>query len=154
MRRVVFDSNAVDPLADIPGAFETLKAATEEGQLQILYTHVNIDELAAIPDLNRRATLILLLVDVGQLVPTGFAALDFSRLNFARFADENEAELHETLRSANFKHTRDALIAGTALYEKCELVTNEQRLTGRARDCGIEVLSSRDLLAAYGFDAT
>jgi hypothetical protein len=151
MRRIVFDSNAIDPLVDNPGAFEALEAAKLAGDLQVLYTHVNIDELAAVPDLERRSTLILLLIALGELVPTGFAACDYSRFNFARFGDEDDAELHETLRSANFKHTRDALIAGTALYEKCALATNEHRLASRARACGIEVLTSRELLAEFGF---
>jgi predicted nucleic acid-binding protein len=150
MRRVVFDSNAVDPLVDRPGAFELLEAAVEAGELEVLYTHVNIDELAEVPDVDRRATLILLLVAVGKLVPTGTAAVDFSRVNFCRVGADEDEDVFMALRSGNIDHTRDALIAATAIYEQCALVTNEQRLTKRSRDRGIEVLSSDELLAEVG----
>ncbi len=39
------DSNAVDPLADMPGAYEAAREAVEAGHLEILLTHVTIDEL-------------------------------------------------------------------------------------------------------------
>jgi hypothetical protein len=151
MRQVVFDSNAVDPLADVPGAYEALEAAVNAGTLKILYTHINIDELAEIPDLERRSTLLLLLVSLGQLVPTGDAVLDYSRLSFCRFSDEQDEEIFEATRSGNIKHTRDALIASTARFERCALVTNEHRLAKRSRERGIEVLTSAELLAEFGF---
>jgi hypothetical protein len=34
------DSNAVDPLADMPGAYEVAHEAVEAGHLEILFTHV------------------------------------------------------------------------------------------------------------------
>lgn len=151
MRRAVVDSNAIDPIADIPGAYETARAAVDDGQLELLYTHVNIDELAAIPNPDRRAWLLLLLVDLGHLIPTGATALDYSRLNFCRLLDEPDADVMEAMRSGSVTHTRDALIAATARYEKTSLITNEKRLTARARDQNIEVLTTRDLLAELGF---
>jgi hypothetical protein len=151
MRRAVVDSNAIDPLIDLPGAYEAVRAAVDTGQLELLYTHVNIDELAATQDPERRSHLLLVLVDLGRLVPTGAFALDVSRLGFARLYDD--VDVIEALRSGNVDHTRDALIAVTAIYEASALVTNEKRLTARARDRGIEVLSSRELLAELGFTA-
>ncbi|MET9414711.1 hypothetical protein ABZY03_11090 [Streptomyces klenkii] len=149
MRRFVLDSNAIDPIADTPGAYEATRAAIDDGKIELLITHVNIDELAAIPDLDRRSFLLLLLCDLGTLVPTGAAALDYSRLDFCRFHDD--VEVTEALRSGSIDHTRDALIAVTADFERCALVTNENRLTNRSRDRGIEVLTTRDLLAEIGF---
>jgi len=151
MRRVVFDSNAVDPLADRSGAFEAVQAAVQSGALEVLYTHVTIDELVEIPDVDRRATLVLLLTAVGRLVPTGTAAVDFSRVNFCRLGAEEDEDVMEALRSGNIDHTRDALIAATAIFEGCALVTNERRLTNRSRERGIEVLSSNELFAELGF---
>ncbi len=55
------------------------------------------------------------------------------------------------LRSGNIRHTRDALIAATARYENASLITNEHRLTRRAREQGIEVLTPRELLDEVGF---
>jgi hypothetical protein len=149
MRRVVLDSNAVDPIADLPGAYEAVRRAVDGGQVEILYTHINIDELAMIPDSERRCRLLLVLIDLGHLIPTGAFVLDFSRLNFARLG--NDADGTETLRSGRIRHSRDALIAVTAEVEKCALVTNEKRLANRARDCGIEVMTTSELLATLGF---
>ena len=150
MRRVVLDSNAVDPIADLPGAYEVVRAAVDAGQIEILYTHINIDELAAIPDLERRSRLLLLLADLGRLIPTGAFVLDFSRLDFARLGEDTDGT--EAFRSGNVDHTRDALIAVTAEVERCALITNERRLTGRARERGIEVLTTTELLAELDFD--
>jgi len=151
MRRAVLDSNAVDPLIDRPGAYEAVRAALDAGRVELLFTHVNIDELAAVPELDRRSRLLLTLIDIGRLVPTGAFALDVSRLNFARL--DEDVDVIEALRSGNVDHTRDALIAATAIYEGCALVTNERRLTARARDRGIQVLTTLDLLAELGFSS-
>jgi predicted nucleic acid-binding protein len=149
MRRAVLDSNAVDPLIDLPGAYETLRTAVDDGRLRLLFTHINIDELAVVSDVERRSRLLLAMVDLGQLVPTGACVADVSRLNFARLMEDVDAV--EALRSGNIDHTRDALIAATAIFEKCALVTNDKRLAGRARERGIEVLTTSKLLADYGF---
>jgi predicted nucleic acid-binding protein len=152
MRRVVFDSNAIDPIADTPGAYEVLRGAVDRGELEVLYTHITIDELSAIPGLERRQLLLTCLQGLGQLVPTGVFALDHSRLGFARLGDEAAGAALENLRSGSLQHTNDGLIASTARYEGCALVTDEkERLPNRSREEGIEVISSKDLLAEFGF---
>jgi hypothetical protein len=152
MRRVVLDSNAVDPLIDLSGAYEAVQAAVDDGRLEVLYTHVTIEELAATHDPDRRSRLLLAVIGLGRLVPTGAFVLNVSRLGLARLSDDVEAV--EGLRSNNVAHTRDALIAVTAAYENCVLVTNEvRRLPARAREQGIEVITSAELLAWVGFDA-
>ena len=76
--------------------------------------------------------------------------LDVSRLTFCRvMADDDKT--FEPLRSGNIKHSRDALIAHTALCEGCALITNEKRLAARAREQGAEVLTTAELLAEFGF---
>lgn len=158
MRRVVVDANAIDPIVDLPGAYEALRSSIDQGQLEVLFTHVTIDELAETADKDRtsakkdrRSRLLLLLVDLGRLVPTGAFVLDFSRLNFARLGTDDEAV--EAFRSGNIDHTRDALVAATAQFEQCALVTRDKRLTNRARDRGLEVITPIDLLAEFGFNA-
>jgi hypothetical protein len=148
MRQVVADSNAIDPLAYTPGAYETIRAAIDDGRLEILFTRVTVDELAAIPDLARRSHLPLILIDLGRLVPTGAFVLDYSRLNFARLNDDTEA--FEAFRSGNIEHTHDALTTVTAQVEHCAVVTFDKRLTARARDHGIEVLTPTGLLREAG----
>lgn len=149
MRRVVFDTNAIDPVADTPGAYETLKAAVQTGTLDVMYTHVTIDELVAIPDPSRRARLVLVMTSLGRIVPTGQMVVGFSRLNFCRVGGEEDGEVMDALRSGSIDHTRDALIASTARFERCALVTNERRLANRSRARGIEVLTTADLLTEF-----
>lgn len=150
MRRVVVDSNAIDPLVDRPGAYEVMRSSVDRGQLEVLFTHITIEELAATPDEERRSRLLLQLVGLGHLIPTGAFVLGFSRLGFARFGSDDEA--FEAFRSGNVGHTRDALIAATAQYEQCALLTGEKRLTNRARERGVEVITPDDLLAELGFN--
>jgi hypothetical protein len=142
------DSNAVDPLADMPGAYDAAREAVEAGHLEILFTHVTIDELAAIGDLDRRR-LLLLLISLGRLVPTGAFILGGSRLDFGRPCDDTESLA--VLSSGGASHTRDTLIASVALVDGCALVTHDDRLTARARERGIEVLTTSALLAEFGF---
>jgi hypothetical protein len=150
--RVVLDSNAVDPLIDLPGAAEVVREAIERGELEVLYTHVNVDEVAKTGDLDRRQRPLLTLAEFGKLVPTGGFVLGVSRLDHGRLMDEADVPAFTALTSGNAeKHSRDALIASTARLEGCVLVTNETRLTARARDGGIEVLSSAELLARLGY---
>ena len=149
MRRVMLDSNALDPLLHTPRAFEAFDQAVKSGQLEILFTHITVDELAAIPDLEKRRTLLNLLIALGRLIPTSGAVLDISRLNFYRVMSDDD-QTFEPLRSGNVRHSRDALIAHTALNERCALVTNEKRLAARARELSIEVLTTAELLTEFG----
>lgn len=148
MRRVVLDSNAIDPIAEQPDGYEAIRSAVDAGRLEVLFTHITVEELARVPDPERRSLLLLVLIDLGYLIPTGAAVVGFSRLNFCRINDDTEA--FEAFRSGNVVHTRDALIAATAQFEQCALVTNDQRLTGRARERGVEVLTVSDLVSEFG----
>jgi rRNA-processing protein FCF1 len=150
MRRVLLDSNALDPMLNTFGAYETLEAAVKSAKLEVLFTHVTVDEIAVTPDQDKRQWLLNLLVFLGRPVFTSGAVADFSRLNFCRvMADDDNT--FDPLRSGSTKHSRDALIAHTALNEGCALITNEKRLAARARDQGVEVLTTAELLAEFGF---
>ena len=134
---------------ELLGAFEALRAAVSSGELEILFTHVTVDEMAAIPVLEKRQRLLIFLIAIGRMIDTSSVCLDVSRLDFCRLSDDDGT--FEALRSNKISHSRDALIAHSALAEKCALVTNEKRLTARSRDQGIEVLTTADLLALVGF---
>lgn len=156
MRRVLLDSNALDPVLTAPGAYEALEGAVSSVRLEVLYTHVTVDEIAATPDLEKRQWLLNLLVFLGRPIYTSGAVADFSRLNFCRVMADDDGTFEplrsgSKLQSGNIKHSRDALIAHTALHEGCVLVTNEHRLAGRAKDQGVEVLTTVELLAEFGF---
>lgn len=148
MRRVVLDSDGVDPIADIPGAYEAVRSAVESGQLELLYPHITQDQVADTPNEEKRARLLRVL-DLGQLVPSGGFAFGVSKFDQARFGPGQE-ELDEVTPGTDVRGVKDALIAVTAEYEQCALVTYDTRLTSRARRRGIEVLEPRKLLAELG----
>lgn len=60
-------------------AYETLRAAVDDGRLRLLFTHVNIDELAVVSDIDRRSRLLLAIVDLAELVATGACVANSSR---------------------------------------------------------------------------
>jgi predicted nucleic acid-binding protein len=150
MRRVILDSNALDPLIAVAGAYEALESAVKSANLEIFFTHVTVDEIAATSDLEKRQWLLNLLVFLGRPIYASGAVLDISRLNFCRLM-ANDDDTFEPLRSGNIRHSRDALIAHTAMSEGCALITNDKRLAARARDQGVEVLTTVELLAEFGY---
>ncbi|WP_433688640.1 hypothetical protein ACQP0I_10530 [Micromonospora carbonacea] len=150
MRRLLLDSNAIDPFADIPGAYEAAEKAVADGAYELIFTHVSIDELAEIPDVDRRQHLLLVMVALGRLVPTGATAADYSRVTWCRLVDD--ADVFEAVQSGNIDQTRDALLAATAVFERCPLVTNDKKLRKRATGRGVQVITTAELLAELGFD--
>jgi predicted nucleic acid-binding protein len=139
------DANAVDGIADDVDRFEAVRQAVTGGRLELLWTHVTIDELAAIPDSSRRARLLTIAASMAKLVPTGAFVTEFSRVDFARLFDD--VETFEAFRLGNVKHTRDALVAATAAYEGAAVVTDDVGLRNRATARGLRVLSSAELVA-------
>src|SRR6266498_76660 len=148
MLRLVLDSNAVDSFVNIEGAFEAARAAVDVGELEILWTHFTVDELVRMSDPERRARLVLVLMGLARLVPTGTFVVDSSRLDPARLAgnddqeavdDDQEAvdddqEAVDDLSSRSVRHIEDALIGITAQFEDVALASNDRRLAARARD--------------------
>lgn len=129
------------------GRYEKLRSAIDERRLEILFTHITLEELAATKDEDRRGHLLVTLVDLGRMVPTGAAVYDFSRLNHCRVSEDDDCGAFEAFRSGNIRHTRDALTAATARFEKCALVTFDERLTKRAAEHGVEVITPEQLLS-------
>jgi len=149
MRRAVLDSNGVDPLVDLPGAFNLVKRAIEAGKLELLSTHVLCEEISAIRDPSRRAKLQAL-IDLTRPVPTGAFIFDVSRLDQARLS--GSAAPVEALQAGNpAKNSKDALIGATGLYEQCALITSDRVLRREAAALGIEVLHGRELLCELGY---
>ncbi len=101
MLRAVVDTNAVDPIIDIPGALAALNQARKSGDLDLLFTHITVDELAVVPAEDRRVRLLLAVFEVGRLVATGASAADFSRVGFCRLGSDADDQYFEALRSAS-----------------------------------------------------
>ncbi len=148
MRRAVLDSNGVDPLVDLPGAFDVVKRAIEAGELELLSTHVLCAEITAIRDPDRRAKLQAL-VDLTRLVATGAVIFDISQLDQARLSAAAPVQALQAGKPA--KNSKDALIGATGLYEQCALITSDRVLRREATALGIEVLHGRELLTELGY---
>ncbi|MCX6458674.1 MAG: hypothetical protein NTZ03_00010 [Actinobacteria bacterium] len=139
-RTAVLDCNAVDPLADEPGLYGRVREVVEAGWLRLLWTHVAVDELAAIDDGERRATLLTVAASLAHLVPTGSAVIGFSRLDFCRIGGDDDADGLEALRQGRLKDTRDALVSTTARFEGGAVVTRDKGMAKKARAQGLEVV--------------
>lgn len=82
-------------------------------ELEFLFSHVTVDELGAVRDLDRPEALRSVLAEIGRHVSTGAVAWDVSKWGEARWSDDDQ--LIERLNVGNEKNTRDALPAATAL---------------------------------------
>jgi predicted nucleic acid-binding protein len=136
----VLDSNVYDQLVETPERQLRFVGAHDRGLIELLMTHIQRDELSQIPDAARRNAILAIPF---VITPTYGIVLGTSRLGMARFGDP---ERIDAIRSPTGEHTNDALIATTAEYEGAVLVTEERRLTNRARAQGIEVWSAGQLI--------
>ncbi|MFE6849009.1 hypothetical protein [Streptomyces sp. NPDC057686] len=149
MHTFVVDSNAIYPISYLRGAYELVRAAVDDGSIELLYPHFTIDELAETPDLDQRLRLLMVLATLGQLAPIGGFAFDGSKLDQAS-PSENAAALNAS--SAGEDNTRGALIDVTAAVKYRTLVTDDRELTTKARTLGLDVLSPLDFLVQLGYE--
>jgi predicted nucleic acid-binding protein len=117
--------------------------------VDLLFTRITVEELAKIADEERRVQLLLILVDLGRMVPVYGIVLGHWRLGFDLLTDGDGP--FDTLAGETTAHIEDSLIGATADYEGCILVTSDRRLTSRARAAGIRVGTPAELLRATGF---
>ena len=139
-KTAVLDCNAVDPLVDEPGLYDRVLEVVEAGWLRLLWTHVTVDELAAIKDPERRATLLSVAASLAIFVPTGSTVLGFSRLGFSRLEGDDDSEGLEAFRQGRIKDTRDALVSTTARFEGGAVVTRDKAMSKQARAKGLKVV--------------
>lgn len=136
----LLDSNAYDPIADDPEARCLATAACQQGRVELLMTHVQWDELCKIAEAAKR-TLVATIPFV--IVATYGLIIGTSRVGLARLGEQDKTE---AIRNYKDKHSRDALLATTALMEGAVLVTNDRRLTNFARRESVDVWSSGDFV--------
>jgi predicted nucleic acid-binding protein len=136
MKRLLLDSMIHDFLVEAPQRMSALTKLVERGDVELVSTHIQADEIARTPDAEKRERLQRVPT---RPTPTAGIVLDVSRLDMSAFADAGPIE---AVRRGNPKHTEDALIAATALREDLVLVTNDHVLSRRATDLGVEVWNS------------
>lgn len=143
----LFDGNALDWLYKRPAELRTVREALEEGRLRLVSTHILDDEAGASTDPKVLAFKPALAREFeGERVPTRGFVLGLSRIGQAGLFSEPDADLFHTLSVRNPKNLEDALLALTADREGAVLVTDDVKLTGRAKRQGIAVHHPSGLL--------
>lgn len=167
--RVMCDSMIPDILAAEETLLHDVRELVAAGRLEVLITRVQVDEIAATPDLERRRRLLNALFMAGaRLVETSATLLgsepdsvrpphrqDFagSRLGYTRLGDDEASRaVDRLLAGRGVRHVEDALIIVTARGTDSILISDERRAPSwPALVPGLEIMSStafRALLAA------
>jgi hypothetical protein len=135
-RQFLIDSNIFDRIADDPAAGDLVRSRVAEGVVELLVTHVQEDEIAAIPDEQRRRRLGNAVPR--RVVPTHGAIWDVSKWGAARWTGEAVAADLKAIGRRNA--AKDALIATTALWDEATLVTEDADLAEDASARGAVVM--------------
>lgn len=145
MVRVLLDSNAFDAIALDDATLALVEKAIQAGQLELVVTHIQIDEVSATPDEARRSRL-LRLSSTANTVTAGFV-FDVSRLDYAALMSEDEVAIYDRVTAGNVRHAEDALLLLTAKREGIAIVTDERRLPNQCRAEGVTAWTPSELLA-------
>jgi predicted nucleic acid-binding protein len=138
IRTVMIDTMVFDALHDDPEGRAAVLAAIRFGELRLLTTHVQEDQIAAIRDPVRRKALQKL---PRTVVPSAVRVEGVTRTGRARVSvDSPYARMRE------MRHYQDGLIADASAARADLLVTDDRRLAREAFDLGNDVWSSAELL--------
>jgi len=145
--RIMLDSNIFDNVAATPGLTDDLRALEKGGELEIVSTHVQDDQLKNIPDLAKRKAVLAI---PRRIVPTTEFVLGTSRLDQACLGDGEAGGIYyDDIQINNPKHVEDALIALAAAREVDVLVTHDKQLSKKikAAATNLQVWVFHDLIA-------
>lgn len=127
----MFDSNIYDKVIADEALFSQLRSLVDSNQLEIVSTHVQLDELGKIEDDAKRESALAV---PSTIVPSMGFVLDVSRLDMACLDGGDPGIIeYEQIQKGNPKHIEDALIALTAHHEAAVLVTEDNNLTNKIK---------------------
>ncbi len=127
----MFDSNIYDKVIANEALFVQLRSLIDSNQLEIVSTHIQLDELGRIENNAKRESALAV---PSTIVPTMGFVLDVSRLDMACLDGGNpEIIEYEQIQKGNLKHVEDALIALTAHHEADVLVTEDNKLINKIK---------------------
>src|SRR3989344_6212726 len=133
MKKVMFDTNVNDAVAQDGECRSLLIWALEQNKIELITTHIQIDQINEIKDQGKRFDIYTINGFAGTTTTQGFIS-GLSRLNWASLSLETDI-LDEYLgsRKRNKRNLSDALIASTA-QKKCDIfVTNDKSLYRKAQ---------------------
>lgn len=123
---------------------ERWKAASTEGRLAIIGTHIVIDEASQTPDLEVRGELLRVVDELCErLVVTDGFVFDVSRFDQAAFASNDTAI--PAYGRGKPKHVKDSLICATAESRGCLVLSEDGEMRKRARSRGLRVVTAAEL---------
>jgi hypothetical protein len=132
--KAMLDSMIFDCLIADEAAAMLVRQAVTSGHLQILITHIQEDQHAAIPDAEKLAKLAEARRELNvEVIATHGAVYGVSRYGRARYTDEGDrlGQVLNQVQVGNTKHAPDALIAATAAGDVDVLVTEDGLLRRR-----------------------
>ncbi|WP_339322140.1 hypothetical protein [Paenibacillus sp. FSL W8-0194] len=143
MKKIMFDSNVFDKL---PEFIDKVKNSSRK-QFEYYITSIQVEELCEIPDAKQdiRKTNILMLVDLrATLVPISLFILNGrARFGYARLG---EGEVYRKILNDSKNNIDDAVIADTAVFEGCTLITQDKDLYKRMKNNSYDVMYLEDFL--------
>jgi len=131
MLKIMLDTNQYDKLLKAPVTYVRLLELQRQGEIELLTTHIQRDEILAVDDPEKRGRLEALLGQA-RVIGTRGVVVGVSRVGLATLGDDKDHALIEHIRSRAWKRkTKDALIVATATKDADLLVTDDDRLTRR-----------------------
>jgi predicted nucleic acid-binding protein len=134
--RVMLDSNVYDSLLDDVELLEQVGAAIYAHRVQVLTTHIQLDEHDLVKWPAKREALLALPITFVKVATSG-AFWSVPKWDEAEWGDESGRM--EGMVGGNKAHIEDALIVATANAKADVLVTNETRLANRAKRAGFTI---------------
>jgi hypothetical protein len=145
--RFMLDTMVFDLIVADAAFAEAVRGAVHNASITIVTTHIQEDQIAAMPAGEKRDAVERI---PRRVVPTTGFALDVSRLDMARLADDETSAAIERIGRRKLRDVQDALIAATTPDEADALVTEDQTLRKRIRREGLELtLFSFEEFRAY-----
>src|SRR5688500_3992097 len=117
--KVILDSNVFDDLLDGTLSYELLL----NSNIEIFATHIQVEELTATPETEKKEHLLhALRVVEPAVIPTESFVIGTSRIGFAKIGSGDIINKIRTGEKGNWKHTNDALIGETAIKNGLTLI--------------------------------
>ncbi|SHL31791.1 PIN domain-containing protein [Anaerocolumna jejuensis DSM 15929] len=141
MKKIMFDSNVFDKLPDF---IEKMRKSSIQYEYYI--TSIQIDELCTIPDkkLEIRKRNILMLADIrARLIPTSVFVYDSTSYDYAASGD---GTVYKKILNENISNKEDAIIADTAVFEGCTLITEDSRFYDKMKKNNYDVMRFDDFI--------
>lgn len=125
MKKFMLDTQIYDLIIAVPGFIEQINRLTSNGEVEILCTHIQNDELFNIQDAHKRAEVARI---KRRQVTTAGAVYGISKYGMATYGNGSSSGISlNQIRSSSKQHTKDALIATTASRDADVLVTEDKR---------------------------